>query len=80
MFYDKSMVTEGLLGLTYSLHLERGDGYTIRSVLETFGNPSEKLDGKLAALGVPTLILRGENDAVTPLSMARSYQRAMFGS
>jgi pimeloyl-ACP methyl ester carboxylesterase len=80
MFYDKSMVTEGLLALAYSLHLERGDGYTIRSVLETFGDPSEKLDGKLAALRVPTLILWGENDAVTPLSTARAYQRMIFGA
>jgi pimeloyl-ACP methyl ester carboxylesterase len=80
MFHDKDMVTEELVDLAYSLHLERGDGYAIRSVLETVANPWEKLDGKLAGLRAPTLILWGENDAITPLSMARAFQRDIVGS
>ena len=36
MFYNKSMVSDDLVDMAYSLHLERGDGPTIRSVLETF--------------------------------------------
>ena len=80
MFYDKDIVTEALVDLAYSLHLERGDGYTIRSVLQTLGNPWEKLDGKLGGLSAPTLILWGENDAVTPLSMAHAFHREIAGS
>lgn len=80
MFQDKSIVTDDLVDLAYSLHLERGDGYTIRSVLETLASPSEKLDGKLAALRAPTLILWGEDDAVTPLSMAHAFHREIAGS
>jgi len=80
MFHDEGMVTEELVDLAYSLHLERGDGYTIRSVLETLANPWEKLDGKLDGLRVPTLILWGEDDAITPLSMARAFHREIVGS
>jgi pimeloyl-ACP methyl ester carboxylesterase len=80
MFYDKSMVTDDLVDLAYSLHLERGDDYTISSVLETLANPWEKLDGKLAVLRAPTLILWGENDAITPLPMARALHREISGS
>jgi pimeloyl-ACP methyl ester carboxylesterase len=72
---------EGVLSdLAYSLHLERGDGYTISSVLETLANPWEKLDGKLAVLRAPTLILWGEDDAITPLPMARTLHREISGS
>lgn len=78
--FQKSIVTDDLVDLAYSLHLERGDGYTIRSVLETLANPSEKLDGKLAGLRAPTLILWGEDDAIAPLSMAHAFHREITGS
>lgn len=80
MFYDKNMVTDELVNLVYCLHLERGDGLTIRSVLETMNAPGEKLDDKLAELRAPTLILWGQEDALTPLSMAQNFQRLISGS
>jgi pimeloyl-ACP methyl ester carboxylesterase len=80
MFYDKSMVTDELVDLAYSLHLERGDGYTIKSVLETLADTREKLDAKLAQISAPTLIVWGEDDAITPLSMARAFHGGIAGS
>jgi pimeloyl-ACP methyl ester carboxylesterase len=80
MFHDKRMVSAGLVDLAYSLHLERNDGYTIRSVLETLAAPREKLDAKLGRLAVPTLLLWGEQDAVTPLPMARAFERLIDGA
>jgi len=80
MFYDKSMVTEELVDLAYSLHLQRGDAPTIRSVLESLAQPEEKLDGRLAALQAPTLLLWGDNDAVAPLSLAHAFHGGIAGS
>ncbi|MEP6998686.1 MAG: alpha/beta fold hydrolase [Betaproteobacteria bacterium] len=80
MFYDKAIVSDDLVDLAYSLHLERGDGYTIRSVLETLTAPREKLDRQLGGLKAPTLILWGEDDAITPLAMAHAFQRGIAGS
>jgi pimeloyl-ACP methyl ester carboxylesterase len=80
MFYDKSLVKTELVELAYALHLERGDGATIRSVLQTLTDTREKLDGSLHRLRVPTLILWGENDAVTPMSMAHAFHRHIEGS
>jgi len=80
MFHDRSMVGDALVDLAYALHLERGDGYAIRSVLETLAVPAEKLDGKLGALAVPTLLLWGEQDAITPLAMAHAWQRGIARS
>jgi 2-hydroxy-6-oxonona-2,4-dienedioate hydrolase len=80
MFFNKAMVTDDPVDLAYGLHLERGDGCTIRSVLETFASPSEKLDARLAQLRVPTLILWGEDDAITPVAMAHAFHRMIAAS
>ena len=80
MFYDRRMAGDALVDLAYGLHLERGDGYAIKSALETLASPAEKLDGKLGALDVPTLILWGEQDAITPLAMAHAWQHEIAGS
>ncbi len=75
MFYNQNMVSDELVDLAYSLHLERGDGPTIRSVLETFHVPEEKLDHSISGLRAPTLLLWGEQDGLAPLPMAKIFQR-----
>jgi pimeloyl-ACP methyl ester carboxylesterase len=80
VFYSKPMVTDDLVELSYTLHLERGDGPTIRSALETVMAPDEKLDNRLSGLQTPTLLLWGEQDALTPLAMAENFQRLIHGS
>ena len=80
IFHKKAMVTDDFVDLSYSLHLERGDGPTIRSVLETIMAPDEKLDSSLGALQAPTLLLWGKEDALTPLAMAENFQRLIPGS
>jgi pimeloyl-ACP methyl ester carboxylesterase len=80
MFYDNSVVTNELVDLAYSLHLERNDGPTIRRILETFSKPDEKLDHHISELKAPTLLLWGEEDALTPMAVARNFQRLIRGS
>ena len=80
MFYNKDLVTDALVDLSYSQHLERGDGATIASVIETFRVPDEKLEPRLGKLTAPTLLLWGEQDALTPLAMAQEFQRLIRGS
>jgi pimeloyl-ACP methyl ester carboxylesterase len=80
MFHDPALVKDELVELAYALHLERGDGATIRSVLETLASPAEKIDAALPRLRVPTLVLWGENDAITPLAMAHAFQRLIPAS
>jgi pimeloyl-ACP methyl ester carboxylesterase len=80
MFYNKSMVSDDLVDMAYSLHLERGDGPTIRSVLETIRAADEKLDSSIGGMKAPTLLLRGEQDALAPLAMARTFQQLISGS
>jgi len=77
MFHDPRMVSDGLVDLAYGLHLDRCDGPAIKSALATINDPREKLDGKLGALAMPTLLLWGENDRLTPLSMAHEFRNAI---
>lgn len=80
MFHDKAFVSDTLVDLAYALHLERGDGHAIRSALRTLAEPREKLDARLGELRVPTLLLWGEQDALTPVAMAREFHRRIAGS
>jgi pimeloyl-ACP methyl ester carboxylesterase len=80
VFHNKAMVSDDLVDLSYKLHLERGDGPTIRSVLETILAPDEKLDNRLGALHAPTLLLWGKEDALTPLAIAENFLRLIPGS
>jgi triacylglycerol lipase len=80
MFHDKAFASDALVDLAYSLHLERGDGHAIRSALATLADSREKLDARLGELRVPTLLLWGEQDALTPVAMAHEFHRRITGS
>jgi pimeloyl-ACP methyl ester carboxylesterase len=75
MFYDKGLVTHGLVEAAYEFHLERNDGPTIASVLETIRLKLDRLDDHLASMKAPTLLVWGDSDRVSPLSVAENYQR-----
>jgi pimeloyl-ACP methyl ester carboxylesterase len=75
LFHDKRLATDLLIDMAYELHLERGDGYTIDSVLRSQQHGRERLDEIIAQLSVPTLIVWGEQDEMIPLSVGRNLHR-----
>jgi pimeloyl-ACP methyl ester carboxylesterase len=77
MFFDQGKVSDALVDLAYGLHRSRGDGPTIDSVLRTLAEPGEKLDGRLASIRVPALLLWGEDDRIAPLAMAEAFRRGL---
>ena len=80
LFYDKRLATDGLIELSYQQHLERGDGYTIHSLYENLRGGRERLDDRISALAVPTLIIWGEADAIFPLAIGRRIHALVPGS
>lgn len=80
LFYDKRMATDLLIDLAYELHLERGDGYTIDSVLRNQQDGRERLDEVISQLSLPTLIVWGEQDEMIPLAVGRNLHRLIAGS
>ena len=69
-----------LIDLAYELHLERGDGYTIDSVLQNQRDGRERLDDVIGKLGVPALIVWGEQDEMIPLAVGRNLHSLIPGS
>lgn len=80
LFYDQSLATDGLIELAYRQHLERGDGYTIHSVLQNLRDGRERLDECISALKPPTLIIWGEQDRMIPVETGQHIQRLVAGS
>ncbi len=80
VFHDKRLATDALIDMAYELHLERGDGYTIDSVLRNEQGGRERLDEVISQLSVPTLIVWGEQDEMIPLSVGRNLHRLIPGS
>ena len=80
MFYDKSLATDGLVEVAYEFHLERNDGPTISVMLEATYRKVGFLDDQLASLKVPTLLIWGDTDRVSPLSIAENFQRLIPGA
>lgn len=80
LFYDKTLVSEALIEFAYSNHLERGDAYTIHSVLKNLRGGHEHLDERIGELSVPTLIIWGEQDEIIPLTIGRRIHELVRGS
>ena len=75
VFHDKRLATDALINMAYELHLERGDGYTIDSVLRHQRDGRERLDDAIGKLDVPALIVWGEQDELIPLAVGRNLHR-----
>jgi 2-hydroxy-6-oxonona-2,4-dienedioate hydrolase len=83
LFYDKRLASDSLIEFAYAQHLERGDGYTIHSILKNTCDGRERLDDeaeRISALTVPTLLVWGENDAMIPLEIGRRIHELVPGS
>jgi len=80
MFCDKNLATDELVELAYECHLERNDGPTIASMLENIRRKLDRLDDQLDRLETPTLLVWGDCDRISPLSVAENYHRLIPGS
>ena len=80
VFYDTSWVNEEALRKMFTDKLSVHDGYTVRSIL---GNPmleTERLDGRLGAIKVPTLVTWGNQDKLLPLASGEKYAAGIAGA
>jgi pimeloyl-ACP methyl ester carboxylesterase len=68
VFFNKMMQTDAGVDLLLTQRLAAGDGYTIQSLVESIHRGEDMLDGRLAALKHPTLIIWGREDGLTPLA------------
>ena len=69
VFHNKQLfASDAAIDLALTQRLSAGDGYTIQSLVESIHRGEDMLDGRLAALKQPTLIIWGREDGLTPLA------------
>jgi pimeloyl-ACP methyl ester carboxylesterase len=60
--------------------LAKGDATTVASVQSNPGLAREVLDGKLAGITVPTLVVWGQHDRLIPLALGERFAREIPGA
>lgn len=69
VFYDKQLfASDAAIDLALAQRMSAGDGYTIQSLIESIERREDMLDGRLASIKQPTLIIWGRADGLTPLA------------
>lgn len=68
VFFNPLLKSDANVDATLAARISAGDGYTIQSLVESIYRNEDMLDGKLAGVKVPTLIIWGREDGLVPLA------------
>jgi 2-hydroxy-6-oxonona-2,4-dienedioate hydrolase len=68
VFYNPLFKSDAAIDVMLEQRLSAGDGHTIQSLVESIYRGEDMLDGKLAALRQPVLLVWGREDGLTPLA------------
>jgi len=77
---NPSMVTDSAAERLLTQHLRNNDGYTIDRFLDSIVRGDDLLDGKLGVIKVPTLVIWGREDRLTPLASGERFARDIPGA
>jgi pimeloyl-ACP methyl ester carboxylesterase len=80
IFANQAIVTDEFAERAFAEHLRKNDGYTIDRFIDSILLNQDVLDGKLGAVKVPTLIIWGRQDALTPLASGQMMAKEIAGS
>jgi len=77
---NKAMATDEFAERGLAEHMRKNDGYTIDRFLDSIVRNEDVLDGKLAAIKAPTLVVWGREDGLVPLSAGQMMGNEIVGS
>jgi triacylglycerol lipase len=82
VFSNKQLYTsDAAIDLMLLQRLTAGDGYTIKSLIDSIARREDMLDNRLSAIKRPTLIVWGRDDRLTPLAQfGERFQKEITGS
>ncbi len=80
VFYNKALLTDAFIETAFAAKLKRGDGYTIEQFVQMVLRGDDFLDGKTKAIKVPTLVVWGREDGLTPLAIGEAYAQDIAGA
>ena len=80
VFYDTSWLNDERLRSLFTEIIGRNDRYTVHSFLSNPILGEERLDGKLAQIKTPTLVVWGREDGLIPFASGERYAAGIPGA
>ncbi len=81
VFYDQNFYNnETFIESSMTKRVLTGDGYTINSLIESIKRDEDFLDGQLANIKKPTLIIWGKQDGLLKLADGEKFNKGIAGS
>ncbi len=77
---NKSLATDAAAENFLAEHLRKNDGYTIERFIDSILRGEDVVDGKLAGIKVPSLVVWGREDLLTPLPGGKMMANEIPGS
>lgn len=76
VFYNQALADSDLMiDMGLRTRIMAGDGYTINALVDSVKRGEDTLDGRLKAVTVPTLIVWGRQDGLTPLALGEQFKK-----
>ncbi len=81
VFYNQALFgTEGAIDQAMAARINAGDGYTIKSLIESIIRGEDFVDAQVKTIKQPTLIVWGKQDGLTPVSDGERFKRDISNS
>ena len=80
VFYDSSWATDEVIKHNLTERIHANISYTVHSILTNPTLNTERLDGKLGGIHVPTLVVWGKQDALLPVDSGERYAKEISGA
>jgi pimeloyl-ACP methyl ester carboxylesterase len=80
MVFNKAIISDALVRQAWADMMSLNVGYTIDALLSNPDLAREMLDGKLAQIKTPTLVIWGRDDALTPPALGDRLAREIPGA
>lgn len=80
IFYNKAFSSDAVIDQVLAQRITAGDGYTIKSMIESIIRGEDFLDNRLQAIRKPTLIIWGRQDGLMPLADGERFKREIPNS
>jgi len=80
VFYNSSWVTDEIVKKDLADRIRANISYTVRSILSNPVLATERLDGKLGGIHVPTLVVWGKQDALLPIESGERFSKEIPGA
>ena len=80
VFYNKAFQSDAAIDQSMMARLGAGDGYTIKSIIESIIRGEDLLDDFAKTIKTPTLLIWGRQDGLVPLSDGERLHKDIAGS